>query len=201
MLFLQVCLTLLFAAFVPDDMAYAATPLQLTGKYETKSTKLLSNGTTGDGISYRTFALIAELSGGIEGVQEYLVIQEYNNRTGNATSSGWGTFSGKIGNNGPGKAVFSFISTTEAFGTPRAKLQGKFWLERGTGPLEGYNLVGNFQGTSPSGGTYEAEAIVVQQVVERVSPITYVGIVAGVLIAAAGIAIGVRNKSSQSPQK
>ena len=174
------------ALFTTFRTAYSAEQVSIKGTYETTTATLLSNRTTVEGTTYRTLNVKAEMRGDLEGMLEYLVFQEIDTKTNKATSTGWGTFTGKANGRGPGQAVFSFLASIEGFNTTSSTLIGQFWHDRGGDGLEGYHLEGTFRSSSSTTGTYEGKAFF-GEVVADTSPLAYIILTIG--IAVAGIAL------------
>ncbi|MBM3897241.1 MAG: hypothetical protein FJ358_01775 [Thaumarchaeota archaeon] len=173
---------LVLALFTSFSLAYSAEQISVKGTYQTTTATTLSNRTTPEGVTYRTLNVKAEMIGDLQGLLEYLVFQEINTKTNKATSTGWGTFTGRVSGKGPGEATFSFVASIEGFNTTSSTLLGQFWNDRGRNGLEGYRLEGTFRSTSSTGGTYEGNAFFGEAAADT-SPIPLVILVAGIAIA------------------
>ena len=168
--------------FTTFHTAYSAEQVPVKGTYETTAAAMLSNRTTAEGITYRTLNVKAEMRGDLEGLLEYLVFQEIDTKTNKATSTGWGTFTGKVNGRGPGQAVFSFVASIEGFNTTSSTLIGQFWHDRGRDGLEGYRLEGAFRSSSSTTGTYEGKAFF-GEVAADTSPLPYIILTIGIAVA------------------
>ena len=178
-----ITLTLLTLALMTTlHTAFSAEQLSIKGTYETTTATTLSNRTTAEGVTYRTLNVKAEMRGGLEGLLEYLVFQEIDTKTNKASSTGWGTFTGKVNGRGPGQAVFSFVASVEGFNTTSSTLIGRFWHDRGRDGLEGYHLEGTFRSSSSVAGTYEGQAVF-GEVAANTSPIPYIILIIGIAVA------------------
>jgi hypothetical protein len=173
---------LILTLFTAFPATHSAEQIPVKGTYQTTTAATLSNRTTSEGITYRTLNVKAEMLGDLQGLLEYLVFQEIDTKTNKATSTGWGTFTGKVSGRGPGEAMFSFVASIEGFNTTSSTLVGQFWNDRGRNGLEGYRLEGNFRSTSSTGGTYEGNAFFGETAADT-SPIPTIILVAGIAIA------------------
>ena len=175
-------------------MASSAEQISVKGSYETTTATTLSNRTTAEGTTYRTLNVKAEMRGDLEGLLEYLVFQEIDTKTSKATSTGWGTFTGKVNGRGPGQAVFSFVASIQGFNTTSSTLIGQFLHDRGRDGLEGYHLEGTFRSTSAVAGTYEGEAFF-GEAAGSTSPIPYVILIIGIAVAVVALIYTRRTKN------
>lgn len=178
---------LFFSLFMQVGFVNAAEQMPVKGTYETTSSVLLSNRTTAEGIIYRTLNVKAQMSGDLEGMLEYLVFQEIDTKTAKATSTGFGTFTGRVKGRGPGQAAFSFVASIEGFNTTQSSLVGQFWHDRGRNGLDGYRLEGSFRGTTASAGTYEGQAVFGEVSADALGPIAYIILAIGIAVAVIAI--------------
>ena len=170
------------ALFTTFRTTYSAEQVSIKGTYETTTATLLSNRTTAEGTTYRTLNVKAEMRGDLEGMLEYLVFQEIDTKTNKATSTGWGTFTGRANGRGPGEAVFSFVASIEGFNTTGSTMIGQFWHDGGRNGLEEYRLEGTFRSSTSTAGTYEGKAFF-GEVVADTSPLAYIILTIGIAVA------------------